>query len=844
MKDEEAPGEPEESDPKAGGSEETASNPTSSQKGDDADHEKGDDAGHGTKQFMGPTAKIDLAGDHGGATASPADHDKSPSVPCMEPDGDINAKYPSSTEGNQAHAALATQDDHVSDISGSEDGDDGAGKLPCTTDSRHHDFTIRTLLANTSSEHGSLRSHREHVDRLLMSSAGGSASSVVGSDYSNPRRGLERPTFAHTYDSQYYRRGDWLRMVPRRSSPDVRSDHSAPLSEHALAVIGSGSGGQFNTVHGDSPGLDRERANPHPGVGAHNPDRYYRGFDNTRIRMGTLRNPLSRMRAPGATAHGEPASEFLGTPPTLNGNISLDQGTSEGRAGETLVGYNVQYPHAAAHPPPHGSMFPSFIPGPIDEEEGERETGHAVEEGNMFSRNGSPASHPPLEIRCSLNKENEDGTAGVDPRAKHCISADSMLPPPHFASPPLALQAAEGDQRAEHSVSVDAMFPPPHLAKSALALRADVGHSDCDIDGPHYSEVMPNQQVVIFPSATQGPTPHHLTSPPPAPAEIREGAGGGTQFRTTLRDGDIVRPPHRPTAGHQPAAAAPPFYQEQLSLPTQLEEQHMHEASWDSKYAAYACRVDQSQGDRSVEIPIFSMARPHMRGFHYAWMTFFFAFLAWFAITPLLSDVQRSLGLTKEQIWTSNICSVAGAVVTRCVAGLCCDIYGARLMSAVVLVICGVPTIFTGFVNSAVGLSTLRLVTGIGGSAFVTCQYWTCAMFTREVAGTANALAAGWGNLGGAVAQLLVGSALFPLFKWAYSTAGTGGKDPADMAWRWACVLPGLMCTIFAFFVLRYSDDSPKGNYSKRKHLVRNPIVLRGVPQEKKNKTEANSFFH
>lgn len=244
----------------------------------------------------------------------------------------------------------------------------------------------------------------------------------------------------------------------------------------------------------------------------------------------------------------------------------------------------------------------------------------------------------------------------------------------------------------------------------------------------------------------------------------------------------------------------------------------MHEASWDSKYETYACRVDQSQDDQSVEIPIFSMARPHMRGFHFAWLTFFFAFFAWFSITPLLSEVQKTLDLTHKQIWTTNTFSVAGGAVTRLFTGLLCDIYGARWMSAVVLFICGVPTIFTGAVNTAAGLSVLRLITGIAASAFVTCQYWTTTMFTKEVAGTANALAAGWGNLGGGVAQIVVGSMLFPMFKAIYGAAGTE-KDPAELSWRTCCIIPGLMCTVFTFVVLRHSDDSPKGNYTKRKKL-------------------------
>jgi NNP family nitrate/nitrite transporter-like MFS transporter len=50
-------------------------------------------------------------------------------------------------------------------------------------------------------------------------------------------------------------------------------------------------------------------------------------------------------------------------------------------------------------------------------------------------------------------------------------------------------------------------------------------------------------------------------------------------------------------------------------------------------------------------------------------------------------------------------------------------------------------------------------------------------MFTKEVVGTANALVGGWGNLGGGVTQLVMGAALFPLFKSFY-----GGN--AEKAWR------------------------------------------------------------
>ncbi len=164
----------------------------------------------------------------------------------------------------------------------------------------------------------------------------------------------------------------------------------------------------------------------------------------------------------------------------------------------------------------------------------------------------------------------------------------------------------------------------------------------------------------------------------------------------------------------------------------------------DSKYQQYICVVDSSQEDRAVEIQVGSMARPHMRGFHLAWMAFFVAFFTWFALTPLLSEIAISLNLTKEQIWTSSIFGVAGSAVTRILIGPVCDKYGARWAMGGTLFLSAIPMALTALVRTSVGLSVLRLFIGLAGSAFVTSQYWTSTMFTPEVAGTANALAAGW----------------------------------------------------------------------------------------------------
>jgi len=140
-----------------------------------------------------------------------------------------------------------------------------------------------------------------------------------------------------------------------------------------------------------------------------------------------------------------------------------------------------------------------------------------------------------------------------------------------------------------------------------------------------------------------------------------------------------------------------------------------------------------------------------MRAFHCSWWGFFVAFFIWFAIAPLLSEIRTTLGLTKEEIWTSSIVGVAGTIFMRFLLGPLCDKFGARTLMAIILCMASIPTACTGAVNSATGLAVLRLFIGIAGGTFVMCQYWTTRMFTKEVAGTANALVGGWGNLGGGV---------------------------------------------------------------------------------------------
>ena len=228
------------------------------------------------------------------------------------------------------------------------------------------------------------------------------------------------------------------------------------------------------------------------------------------------------------------------------------------------------------------------------------------------------------------------------------------------------------------------------------------------------------------------------------------------------------------------------------------------------KYEDYNIEVDPDQDDKATRIKLGSLKRPHMRAFHMSWWGFFIAFFIWFAIVPLLSEIQDDLGLTKQEIWTSYVVGVSGTIVMRFILGPVCDEYGARIPMAAVLCFASIPTACTGLIENASDLNTIRFFIGSAGGTFVMCQYWASCMFANEVVGTANALVGGWGNLGGGVTQLFVGAGLFPLFKMLFD-------GDAHKAWRYVSIIPAFVAFCTGIMIYFVSDDAPKGNYTELK---------------------------
>ena len=199
-----------------------------------------------------------------------------------------------------------------------------------------------------------------------------------------------------------------------------------------------------------------------------------------------------------------------------------------------------------------------------------------------------------------------------------------------------------------------------------------------------------------------------------------------------------------------------------------------------------------------------------MHNFHSAWFAFFTAFFVWFAIAPIIPEIKNTLNLTKDDIWNSSIAGVGGTIVVRIALGPICDRYGPKIPMVTILWIAAICTSCVGFVESANGLIVLRTFIGFAGGSFVMCTLWSTLTFTKEIAGSSNGIAAGWGNLGAGVTNIVMGTILFPLFRMIFD-------GNAEKSWRFICVIPAVVTFCSGLWILKYSDDTPKGNYGELK---------------------------
>jgi len=209
------------------------------------------------------------------------------------------------------------------------------------------------------------------------------------------------------------------------------------------------------------------------------------------------------------------------------------------------------------------------------------------------------------------------------------------------------------------------------------------------------------------------------------------------------------------------------------------------------------------EGAKATRIRLWDFRSVPMRTFHITWFTFFICFFAWFGIAPLMPVVREDLQLTPAQIGNIIIGSVSITLFARLFFGWLCDRIGPRRSYTILLALSAVPVMGIGFSDSYEAFLLFRLAIGISGASFVITQYHTSAMFAPGVVGMANATAAGWGNMGGGVALMVM--------PFVFATLTSVGYLPSE-AWRLSMLVPGgallLMAVVYYFF----TSDSPAQN--------------------------------
>jgi NNP family nitrate/nitrite transporter-like MFS transporter len=180
---------------------------------------------------------------------------------------------------------------------------------------------------------------------------------------------------------------------------------------------------------------------------------------------------------------------------------------------------------------------------------------------------------------------------------------------------------------------------------------------------------------------------------------------------------------------------------------------------------------------------------------------------------PYDSRVKRGqgcggLGLTGLQVKDSTVVAISGTIILRVLIGPISDGIGIRTAYAILLCLSSIPGFLLAATQDYIPLVICRFIIGFAGSSFVLTQLWTTTMYDLSVVGIANATSAGWGNLGGGVAQLL-NSSIFRACKLNGMTT--------DSAWRTTVGWSPAVILLLGISVFLFSDDCPYGNFKDLK---------------------------
>lgn len=185
--------------------------------------------------------------------------------------------------------------------------------------------------------------------------------------------------------------------------------------------------------------------------------------------------------------------------------------------------------------------------------------------------------------------------------------------------------------------------------------------------------------------------------------------------------------------------------------------------------------------------------------------------------------MKKELHLTHAELANSNIISLASALLLRCISGPLCDVLGPRRVFAGLILLGCIPIGLAPLVKDATGLYICRFFIGILGATFVPCQVWCTGFFDKNIVGTANAVAGGWGNAGGGITYFIM-PAVFESLVVHYNLS-------PSKAWRVTFVVPLVCLLACAIAMLSLCPDTPLGPWSEREQQIKNNLKLYGVEE-------------
>lgn len=131
-----------------------------------------------------------------------------------------------------------------------------------------------------------------------------------------------------------------------------------------------------------------------------------------------------------------------------------------------------------------------------------------------------------------------------------------------------------------------------------------------------------------------------------------------------------------------------------------------------------------------------------------------------------------------------------------------------------------IPIGLAPLVQTANGLYASRFFIGILGGSFVPCLVWSTGFFDKNVVGTANAFAGGWGNAGGGITYFIMPA--------VYDSFVAHGHSE-DQAWRLTFIVPLIMLLVTGIAMLLLCPDTPVGKWSERKAHVQESLHAHGI---------------